>query len=81
VVDLQAYTTFDEVCVLVHKVKQQKKARQHPKPQNPKPFTWNQTRGVLIPFQSHKIHPLPFHKEPQHHKRSKPLKIDPILIP
>ena len=26
VVDLKAYTTFDEVCVLTHKVEQQKKA-------------------------------------------------------
>ena len=27
VVELQAYTTFDEVCMLAHKVEQQKKAR------------------------------------------------------
>jgi len=27
VVELQAYSTFDEVCVLAHKVEQQKKAR------------------------------------------------------
>ena len=39
VVDLQAYTTFDEVCLLAHKVEQQKESRQPPKPQNPKPFT------------------------------------------
>jgi len=32
VVDLQAYITFDEVCVLAHKVEQQKKSRQPPKP-------------------------------------------------
>ena len=31
VVDFQAYTSFDEVCVLVHKVEQQKKAKQPPK--------------------------------------------------
>jgi len=43
VVDLQACTTFDEVCMLAHKVKQHKIARQPPKPQNPKPYTWNQT--------------------------------------
>jgi len=42
VVKLQAYTTFDEVCVLARKVEQQKKARQSFKPQNPKPYTWNQ---------------------------------------
>ena len=41
-VDLQAYITFDEVCVLAYKVEQQKKSRQPPEPQNPKPFTWNQ---------------------------------------
>jgi len=81
VVDLQAYTTSDEVCVLTHKVEQQKKARQPLKPQNLKPYTWNQpfNKGVPILLPSHKIHPLPFLKEPQLHKRSKPLKID--LIP
>jgi len=33
-VELQQYTTFDEVCVLAHKVEQQKKKREFPKPQN-----------------------------------------------
>jgi len=32
VVDLQAYITFDEVCVLAHKLEQQNKARQPFKP-------------------------------------------------
>ena len=31
-VDLQAYTSFDAVCVVAHKVEQQKKARQFFKP-------------------------------------------------
>ena len=81
-VDLQAYTTFDEVYVLVHKVKQQKKARQPPEPENPKPFTRNQTfnRGSADPISKTQICPLPFHKETQLHKRSKPLNIDLILI-
>ena len=39
VVDLQAYTTFDEVSVLAHKVEQQKKVRQPLKLQNPKRYT------------------------------------------
>ena len=42
VVDLPAHTTLDLVYILAHKVEQQKKARHPPKPQNPKPFTWNQ---------------------------------------
>jgi len=28
VVELQAYTTFDEVCMLPHKIEQQKRAKQ-----------------------------------------------------
>jgi len=32
VVDSQAYTSFDKVCVLAHKVEQQKKAKQSLKP-------------------------------------------------
>jgi len=38
-------------------------------------------RGVPIAFPSHKIHPLPYHKEPQHHRTPKLLKIGmtPIL--
>jgi len=31
-VELQAYTTFDEVCVLAHKVEQQRKAKQPHEP-------------------------------------------------
>ena len=42
VVELQAYTTFYEVCVLAHKVQQQKKARQTFKPSNLKPLNRNQ---------------------------------------
>ena len=42
VVELQAYTSFDDVCVLAHKVEQQKKARQPFKPQNQKPYSRNQ---------------------------------------
>ena len=42
VVELQAYTSFDDVCVLAHKVEQQKKAKQSQKPQNTRPFTQNQ---------------------------------------
>jgi len=34
VVELQAYTTFDEVCVLAHKIEQPKKAKQAFKPLN-----------------------------------------------
>jgi len=79
VVELQAYTTFDEVCMLAYKVEQQKKSRHPPKPQNPKPFTRNQPRGVLSLFPSPKLHPLPFYKEPKLHKRLKPLKINSIL--
>jgi len=41
VVDLQAYTTFDEFCVLAYKVEQQKKAKQSHEPQNPKLFIGN----------------------------------------
>jgi len=37
VVELQAYTTFDEVCVLPHKVEQQKKPKQTFKPPNQRP--------------------------------------------
>jgi len=32
VVELQAYTTFDEVCVLAHKIEQEKKAKHAFKP-------------------------------------------------
>jgi len=43
VVDLQAYSTFDEVCVLAHKVEQQRKNKPLPKHENPKPPTHEQT--------------------------------------
>jgi len=78
---LQAYTTFDKVCMLAYKIEQQKKSRKPHKPQtlNPLPETNLLTRGVLTRSPSPQIHPLPFHKEPKLHKRSKPLKIDPIL--
>ena len=67
VVDLQAFTTFDEVCMLAHKVKQQKKLRQplNLKTQSPLPGTNPLTRGVLIPFTNPQIHRLPVHKEPK----------------
>jgi len=43
VVELQAYTSFDEVCMLARKLEQQKKARQSFKPQTSKPSTHEQT--------------------------------------
>ena len=43
VVELQAYTCFDEVCVLAHKVEQQRKNKPLPKHENPKPPTHEQT--------------------------------------
>ena len=43
IVDLQAYSTFDEVCVLAHKVEQQRKSKPLPKPENPKPPPQEQT--------------------------------------
>jgi len=42
VVELQAYTSFGDVCELAHKMEQQNKARQPFKPQNQKPYTRNQ---------------------------------------
>ena len=41
VIELQAYTTFGEVCVLAHKVEQPKKAKQSFKPQSLKPLNRN----------------------------------------
>ena len=41
VVELQAYTSFDEVCVLAHKVEQQKRLKPFQKPQSTKPFPRN----------------------------------------
>ena len=35
IVDLQAYSCFDEVCVLAHKVEQQRKSKPLPKHENP----------------------------------------------
>jgi len=43
VVDLQAHTSFDEVCVLAHKVEQQKKVKQPPKHESPKPPPYDQS--------------------------------------
>ena len=43
IVDLQAYSTFDEVCVLAHKVEQQRKSKPLPKQENPKPPPQEQT--------------------------------------
>jgi len=65
VVELQAYTTFDEVCVLAHKVEQQKKARQPFKPQISKRLNQNTpfNRGVLIHLLSLQILFPPIHKE------------------
>jgi len=42
VVELQAYTSFNDVCILAHKVEQQKKAKQPQKPSNTKPFIQNE---------------------------------------
>jgi len=43
VVDLQAYSTFDEVCVLADKVEQQRKHKPLPEHENPKPPPHEQT--------------------------------------
>ena len=43
IVELQASSTFDEVCVLAHKVEQQRKSKPLPKPENPKPPPQEQT--------------------------------------
>ena len=50
VVELQQYSTFDEVCVLAHKVEQQRKAKLH-KRDLPKPFPKSQpfNRGSSYP--------------------------------
>jgi len=83
VVDLQAYTTFYKVCVLVTRLSNKRK-QDSPlslKIPNPLPETNLLTREVLIQFLSHQIHPLPFHKETKLHKRSKPVKTGPILTP
>jgi len=37
VINLQAYTSFDEVCVLAHKVEKEKKIKQPLKDEFPKP--------------------------------------------
>jgi len=42
VVELQSYASFDDVCMLAHKVKQQKKAKQPFKSQNTRPLNRNQ---------------------------------------
>ena len=64
VVELQAYTTFDEVCVLAHKVEQQKKARQAFKPSNQKPPNWKQpfNKGSSQPV-SKPQNPVPFNPQ------------------
>jgi len=49
VVELQAYTTFDEVCELAHKIEQQKRAKQAFKPPNQKPPNQNQTFNKKFP--------------------------------
>jgi len=84
VVDLQAYTTFDEVCVcwlMRLSSKRKQGSLLNPKIQSLIPETNPLTRGVIILLLSRKIHFLPFHKEPQLHKRSKRLKIGLIPIP
>jgi len=47
VVDLQAYTPFDEVCVLAHKVEQQKKSKPPSRHeiQNPSPHEQTLNKG------------------------------------
>ena len=83
VVELQAYTTFDVVCVLAYKVEQQKKAKQTFKPPNQRPPIRNQpfNKGVPNQFLSHRILFLSIHKEPKHHKRLQHPQFDltPIL--
>ena len=64
VVELELFTTFDEVCVLAHKIEQQKKPRPTFKPPNPRPFTRNQ------PFNKGSSNPppkpqIPFPPNPQ----------------
>ena len=63
-VELQAYASFDDVCVLAHKVEQQKKAKHPQKPPNTKPFIRNQ------PFNKGSSNPppkpqIPFPSNPQ----------------
>ena len=43
VVDLQAYTSFDEVCVLAHTVEQQKKSKPPSRHEIPNPSPHKQT--------------------------------------
>jgi len=64
VVKLQAYASFDDVCILAHKLEQQKKTKQPQKPSNTKPFIWNQ------PFNKGSSNPptkpqIPFPSNPQ----------------
>ena len=74
-------TTFDELCVLGHKVEQQKKAKPYRR-EFPRPSPRNHplTKGVLLLLR----HLNPWlnlskpHKEPQLLKKPFPLKIDPI---
>ena len=66
VVELQPYTTFDEVCVLAHKVETQVKSRPHKRdlvkslPEE-QPFN----KGSPTIPQKPKPHVLPTHKEPK----------------
>jgi len=53
VVELQSYASSHDVCVLAHKVEQQKKERQPFKPQNTRPLTRNQ------PFNKGSSNPTP----------------------
>jgi len=43
IVDLQAYNSFDQVCVLAHKVEQLKKKKRPPRQENPKLSPHDQT--------------------------------------
>jgi len=58
VVELQSYASFDDVCVLAHKVEQQKKEKQPFKPQNTQPLTQNQ------PFNKGSSNPTPKPQNP-----------------
>ena len=76
IVDLQAYTSFDEVCVLAYKVQQQKKNKQPLRYEISKPSPHEQTVNKGSSFSSPKptarIPPIPPKKKTKHHSKAYP---------
>jgi len=81
-VELQAFTTFDEICVLAHKVEQQRRSRFHTREEVPTFLSQEQPFNKGSPNLAPKPTPSPhflLHKRTKHHYKAYPHNSNPIM--